>query len=75
MKTEEHYQRFGGPYVQVHRSDLQQALLKAATANGVKIQTNCRVIDLNLDQPALILEDRRDIEKDLILAADGNSES
>ena len=30
MKTETHLEHFGGPYVHIHRADLQQALLKVA---------------------------------------------
>ena len=71
LKTEEHIQCFGGPYVQTHRADLQQALVKVAIENDVKVHTNSRIIDYDFNIPAIILHDGRKIEMDLIFAADG----
>ncbi|MCJ1386032.1 hypothetical protein MMC17_009157 [Xylographa soralifera] len=71
MQTEEHDQLYGGPYVQVHRADLQRALLKIAARNGVNVHVKSRVVDYDFDVPAMILQDGQRIEKDLVLAADG----
>ena len=73
MKTEEHRKKYGGPYVQVHRADLQWSLLKVAERNGVKVHTKSRVVDFDLDTPAMNLQDGQRIEKDLIFAVDGES--
>lgn len=73
METEEHQKRYGGPYVQVHRADLQQSLLKVAERNGVKVHTKSRIVDYDFDTPAMVSQDGSRIEKDLILAADGRS--
>lgn len=74
METEEHHKRYGGPYVQVHRADLQQSLLKIAERNGVKVNTKSPIVDYDFDTPAMILDDGQRIEKDLVLAADGKSQ-
>ena len=71
MDTEEHQNRYGGPYVQVHRADLQQSLLKVAEHNGVKVHRKSRIVDYDFDTPAMVTHDGSRIEKDLILAADG----
>ena len=73
METGEHWKRYGGPYVQVHRADLQQSLLKVAERNGVHVHTNVRIVDYDFDSPALITQDGERIEKDLVFAADGKS--
>lgn len=71
METEKHHERYGGPYVQVHRADLQQALLKVALQHGVIVHTGSRVVDYDFDTPAMVLPNGQRIEKDLIVAADG----
>ena len=71
METETHLERSGGPYVQIHRADLQQALIKVALRHNVKISTMSRIVDFDTSKPAMILEDGKIIEEDLILAADG----
>ena len=73
METEDHHKKYGGPYVQVHRADLQQSLLKVAECNGVKVHTKSRVVDFDFDTPAMILQNGQRIEKDLIFAVDGGS--
>ena len=75
METEEHGRKYGGPYVQVHRADLQQALLKVAECNGVKVHTNSRIVDYDFDMPAMVTRDGEKIEKDMIFAADGELHS
>jgi salicylate hydroxylase len=75
METERHYEKFGGPYVQLHRADLQSALFKIASQHGVQVHTKSRVIDFDLDQPAIIFDDGRKVEADLVIAADGEAVS
>ena len=74
MKTEEHHEQYGGPYVQVHRADRQQSLLKVAERNGVKVHTKSRVVDYDFDKPTMVLHDGQRIEKDLVFSADGESQ-
>ena len=71
MDTERHKEKFGGPYVQLHRADLQMALLKVATRNGVRIHTKSRVVDIDLDRPAIMIEGGLKVEADLVIGADG----
>lgn len=73
METEIHYEKFGGPYIQLHRADLQEGLVKVATENGVQLNVNSRVVDFDFGQPTIILEDGRRVDVDLVIAADGQS--
>ena len=73
MTTESHRERISGPYIQVHRADLQQSLLKIALKDGVQVYTKSRVANYDLSRTTRILEDGQETQLDLILAADGES--
>jgi 2-polyprenyl-6-methoxyphenol hydroxylase-like FAD-dependent oxidoreductase len=73
MEIETFHQKFGGPYVQLHRADLQSGLLTVAKENGVQIHTNSRVADFDLDKPEIILADGQSIHVDLVVSADGET--
>ncbi|KAE9375886.1 FAD/NAD(P)-binding domain-containing protein [Stipitochalara longipes BDJ] len=57
----------------IHRAALQKLLLDAATAAGVDIQVNTRVIDIDESgaSPIAITKDGQRIKADLIIGADG----
>lgn len=63
---------FGAPYVHVHRRDLLDLLLKAASAAGVELRTGVRVTDVEEGEraAALTAEGERFVA-DLVVGADG----
>lgn len=71
MSTERYHEKFGGPYVQLHRADLQKALFQKASSNGVRVYTNSRIVDIDVEAPAIVLEDGQTVQVDLVIAADG----
>jgi 2-polyprenyl-6-methoxyphenol hydroxylase-like FAD-dependent oxidoreductase len=64
--------RYGAPYVVIHRSDLHAILVRACRAAGVDMVNNTAVIDVeNGDRQAVAVSAaRRDVGQ-LVLAADG----
>lgn len=64
--------RYGAPYVVIHRSDLHAILVRACRAAGVDMVTNTAVVDVeNGDRQAVAVSAaRRDVGQ-LVLAADG----
>ncbi|MCX6464545.1 MAG: FAD-dependent monooxygenase [Pseudonocardiales bacterium] len=65
--------RYGGPYVVLHRSDLLDALLDAARAAGVALETDARVesvVDTGAGVSARTA-DGREFAGGVLLAADG----
>jgi salicylate hydroxylase len=66
-------ERYGQPYLNVHRGDLQSVLLDALTKDMAKIELGCRVIDLRqvADKVELTVEDGRSFTTDVVVGADG----
>ncbi|KXH38484.1 hypothetical protein CSIM01_05609 [Colletotrichum simmondsii] len=69
---------FGSEWWMVHRQDLKDALLRAATSpdlglsgHPAKIIYNSRVMQINPQDRAVIFEDGSEIKADLIIGADG----
>lgn len=65
--------RYGGPYLTIHRADLQQVLIDAARGAGVGLRVDSRVARA-AEQDAsvhLVLGDGSSIEADALVAADG----
>ncbi|KAF3766666.1 hypothetical protein M406DRAFT_15900, partial [Cryphonectria parasitica EP155] len=60
------------PYVVVHRADLLEALITAASKHDIALRLSCEVTKLELSQkPAVYLANGDRIEGDVILGADG----
>jgi salicylate hydroxylase len=66
-------QRYGAPYLTVHRADLQQALLEAAQAAGVRVHTGTRVDLVQQQEPVVKVCTgiATELEADALVAADG----
>lgn len=62
-------QRYGAPYVTIHRADLHAVLVAAAREAGVALLTNAAVVDT--DGSAAVLHDGRCIGGDALIGADG----
>ncbi|MEP6823840.1 MAG: FAD-dependent monooxygenase [Ramlibacter sp.] len=65
--------RYGAPYLTVHRAVLHGVLLRAAAAAGASLQTGQRIVQFSQPEAVvrLELEDRREIEGDVLVVADG----
>lgn len=65
--------RYGAPYVQVHRADLQSLLVKALNALdvGLLLGAECTRIETSAEQSTLGLGDGRAAHVDALVGADG----
>jgi len=66
-------ERYGAPYLTVHRNDLHVALLDAARAGGVRLHTGRRVAHLAEQQEAVRVKAAGgpDVEAEAVVLADG----
>jgi 3-hydroxybenzoate 6-monooxygenase len=65
-------QRYGAPYIVMHRSDLHGALLRACQSAGVDLVTHCQVTDVvRSDGGAAAISATRKDRADVVIAADG----
>lgn len=61
--------KYGAPYVTIHRADLHDALSLAASAAGVRLRCDARVI--GSEGSSAILADGTRVHGDLLIGADG----
>jgi salicylate hydroxylase len=59
------------PFWDLHRVDVQIALVDRARALGVKVRLGAKVIDIDFEEPSLKLESGEVLRADLVVAADG----
>ena len=66
-------ERYGHPYIVVHRHDLHQRLLDACLAHGVNISPGKRIVDIedHLRRARVTCEDGSQYEADVLVGADG----
>lgn len=71
--TGEFVQRYGAPYVVIHRTDLHSVLLEACREAGVTLQTDVRIAAVERTETGTraVAEDGRAFEADLTIGADG----
>lgn len=62
-------QRYGAPYVYIHRADLHAILVDAAQAGGCTLLTGAAAVAV--EGTTVLLADGRRIEGDLVIGADG----
>ncbi|CAH0033308.1 unnamed protein product [Clonostachys rhizophaga] len=63
--------RYGAPFVDLHRVDLQLALYERAKQLGVKFHLGEKVDSIDSEQAIVITQSGRTAQADLIVAADG----
>lgn len=62
------------PYAVIHRSDLHQALIDTCIARGVKLTTDCELLDFHDHGHAVDIETTKGrMTADAVIAADGNA--
>ncbi len=67
-----HINKYGQPYIHIHRADLIDILVDAAKDNGVRLNLNCAIDSLRLkDNGVEITISDKLIEGDLAIGADG----
>lgn len=63
--------KYGVPFLDLHRVDVQRALASRAKALGVTVRLGCRVADIDFPAAKLTLENGETLTADLLVAADG----
>ena len=66
---------FGAPYYVTHRAHLHELLHQKAVELGVEVFLGSTVTKYDLEKPKIQLDGEKEIEADLIVAADGESSS
>lgn len=63
--------RYGAPFLDLHRVDLQRALYNRAVSLGVKFELNQRAQSIDFDTPEVTTASGAKFRSDLVVAADG----
>ncbi|KAM6504583.1 hypothetical protein FSOLCH5_015325 [Fusarium solani] len=63
--------RYGAPFIDVHRVDLQMALYDRAQELGVQFELGQKIVDVDFDAPEISTASGHKVRADLIVAADG----
>lgn len=63
--------KYGAPFIDLHRVDLQRVLAARAQELGVKLELGARVASVDLETPKVITAQGKGYGADLIIAADG----
>jgi len=63
--------KYGSPFWDLHRVDVQLALVDRAKQVGVEVRLGAKVTDIDFDRPSLQLESGEELTADLIVGADG----
>jgi len=66
-------QRFGAPYLVIHRADLLKVLLEEAKSLGTEIITNAPVHQVDFTTPLVRTADGLEFTADVIICADGEN--
>lgn len=63
--------RYGSPFWDVHRADLQRVLVARAKALGIELRLSAEVVDIHFTAAEVRLPGGEKVHGDLVLAADG----
>ncbi|KAE8154365.1 hypothetical protein BDV25DRAFT_136061 [Aspergillus avenaceus] len=64
-------ERFGAPYIVIHRAELHSVLYRHALKQGVIVKVASRAVDYDMDAPSITLATGEIIRPDLIVGVDG----
>ena len=64
-------ERYGVPYLHIHRADYHKILVAEAERLGVSIELNSTVTKLDFERPCIHLKNKPDFQADIVLGADG----
>jgi salicylate hydroxylase len=68
-------EKYGAPYIVIHRADIHRILHEHAVDAGVKIRLNSRVSRYGFEDGSIVLQDGSSETADLVLAMDGINSS
>ncbi|WEW55625.1 3-hydroxybenzoate 6-monooxygenase superfamily protein [Emydomyces testavorans] len=63
--------RYGAPYLHIHRADYHKILLKEVRRLGVTILLDSTVVGVDFEKPAVHLKGKPDFHADVVFGADG----
>ncbi len=63
--------KYDAPFWDLHRVDVQRALVSRATELGVEIRLGAKVSDIDFTLPAVTLQSGEQLHADLLVGADG----
>ena len=63
--------RYGVPYLHIHRADFHRILVAEAERLGVKLQLGSTVTKIDFDTASIQIRDKPDVNADLMIGADG----
>ena len=63
--------RYGSPFWDIHRADLQRVLVARAKALGIELRLSAEVVDIDFTAAEVLLQGGEKLRGDLVLAADG----
>ncbi|KAJ3464656.1 hypothetical protein MRS44_009442 [Fusarium solani] len=63
--------RYGAPFIDVHRVDLQMALYDRVKQLGVRFEMGQKIVDVDFGTPEILTSSSHKVRADLIVAADG----
>lgn len=64
-------ERYGSPYLHVHRADYHKILIDEARRLGISIKLGATVTGIDFDKPCAHVKDQPDFHADVIIGADG----
>ena len=64
-------QRYGVPYLHIHRADYHKILVGETERLGVQMRLGCIVTSIDFDKGLIRMRDKPDFQADLILGCDG----
>lgn len=64
-------ERYGAPYVVIHRADIHQILHQHAVKAGVDLRLNSKVIQYDFENGGVLLGNGQKLHADLVVGADG----
>lgn len=63
--------KYGAPFWDLHRVDVQLALVTRAKELGADLRLDARVVNIDFDAPSLTLQSGEKMQADLVIGADG----
>lgn len=63
--------RYGAPYLHIHRADYHRILVAEAKRLGVTVALDSAVTSIDFEEPSVQLKNKPDFHADLIIGADG----
>ncbi|TKA61854.1 hypothetical protein B0A49_11351 [Cryomyces minteri] len=64
-------EKYGVPYLHVHRADYHKILVDEAQRSGVQIQLGSTVTSIDFEKPSVFIRDKPEFEVDIVIGADG----